>query len=192
LVLASGSPRRRELLRALGLAFEVRAPNIDETVLPGEEPAAHVERLARAKAEAIVRPRELILAADTVVVLEGEIFGKPMDAADARRMLARLAGRTHGVRTGVAVHDSESGATWAGVAATAVRIGALDAAEIARYVQSGEPLDKAGAYGIQGLGALLVEEIDGNYTNVVGLPLPLVADLVREAGYDLLSFTLRS
>ena len=187
-MLASGSPRRRELLSGLGLAFAVRAPDIDESLLPGEAPAAHVLRLARGKAEAIAHPGELVLGADTVVVVNGEVFGKPVDAADARRMLARLAGHEHEVLTGVAVHDPDRGTTVAALESSRVRFAPLDEARIAWYVGTGEPLDRAGAYAIQGLGSLLVEAVTGNYANVVGLPLPLVERLIREAGHELLRF----
>lgn len=188
LVLASSSPRRRELLGGLGLVFAVRAPDVDETLLPGEAPTAHVLRLARAKAEAIAHPGELVLGADTVVVLDGEVFGKPAGPPEARRMLARLSGREHEVLTGVAVHDPDSGSTVTALESSRVRFAVLDEARIVWYVGTGEPLDRAGAYAIQGLGALLVEAVVGNYANVVGLPLPLVERLVRQAGYDLLRF----
>lgn len=187
-MLASSSPRRRELLSGLGLVFAVRAPNIDESLLPEETPAAHVLRLARAKAEAFAHAGELVLGADTVVVVDGEVLGKPGSPAEARRMLARLAGREHQVLTGVAVHDAERALTVAALESSRVRFADLDEARIAWYVDTGEPLDRAGAYAIQGLGSLLVAAVDGNYTNVVGLPLPLVERLVREAGFDLLRF----
>ncbi len=199
LVLASGSPRRRELLAGLGLRFAVRPPRVDETPRPGEVPEALVLRLARDKAGGDGQPEapgdgqpeapgEVILAADTVVVLQGELLGKPRDAADAARMLRRIAGREHEVFTGVAVRDSRVGRVAAGVERTRVRIAALTEPQISWYVATGEPLDKAGAYAVQGLGALLVETVDGNYTNVVGLPLPLVARLCAELGHDLLDF----
>lgn len=172
----------------LGLAFTVRPPDIDESLLPGETPSAHVLRLARTKAEAIAHPGELVLGADTVVVVDGEVFGKPAGPEEARRMLARLSGREHEVLTGVAVHDPGRAATVAALETTRVRFAILDAERIDWYVDSGEPLDRAGAYAIQGWGALLVEAVDGNYTNVVGLPLPLVERVFREAGYDLLRF----
>ena len=186
LVLASGSPRRRELLSGLGLRFEVRPPEVDETPLPGEDPGAYVERLAAAKARAGAANDEVVIAADTTVVVDGEILGKPADAAEARAMLGRIAGRWHEVLTAVAVGSPAGGA--AGVATSQVRMAEMTAERIAWYVATGEPLDKAGAYAIQGLGALLVEEVRGNYTNVVGLPLPLVAELCARLGLDLLSF----
>ncbi|HZI63732.1 MAG TPA: Maf family protein [Thermoanaerobaculia bacterium] len=193
LVLASGSPRRRELLAGLGLRFAVRPPEVDETPRSGEAPEAFVLRLAREKAGAdsggrAAPEREIVLAADTVVVVDGELLGKPRDAADAARMLRRIAGREHQVLTGVAVREAWSERVAADVERTQVRIAALSEPRIAWYVATGEPLDKAGAYAVQGLGALLVEAVFGNYTNVVGLPLPLVARLFADLGYDLIDF----
>ena len=196
LVLASGSPRRRELLAALGLAFTVRPVDLDETPRPGEAPRDYVLRLAREKAAADARPGELVLAADTVVVLANggatELLGKPSGPAEARRMLARIAGREHTVLTGVALElpHPAGGAPrrYSGMAASQVVMGGLGEDEIAWYVATGEPLDKAGSYAIQGVGALYVEEVRGNYTNVVGLPLPLVRRLLGEAGFDVRRF----
>jgi septum formation protein len=187
-ILASGSPRRRQLLGELGLSFEVRAVDIDESQLPEEAPDQMVLRLAESKGRAAAGPGELLLAADTIVVLDGRVLGKPADAAQAAVMLASLAGREHQVLTGVALVDGQRGQAATGLESSQVRIGELDPATIDWYVGTGEPLDKAGSYGIQGLGALLVETVSGNYTNVVGLPLPLVRRLFRELGYDLLSF----
>ena len=192
LVLASASPRRRELLAALGLSFDVRPTDLDERPLPGEEPAAHVRRLAREKAAAAARDGELVLAADTVVAVDGEILGKPRDAGEARRMLERLSGRTHEVHSGVALRLGASAPREAvEVVRTRVRFAPLSAAELDWYLASGEPFDKAGAYAIQGLGALLVEEIEGNYTNVVGLPLPAVRRLFAALGLELRELTRR-
>jgi septum formation protein len=188
LILASGSPRRRQLLGELGLSFDVRAVDIDESQLPDEAPDQMVLRLAGAKAAAAVGPGELVLAADTIVVLDGKVLGKPTDAAHAATMLADLGGREHQVLTGVALADGNRGPVAMDLGRSQVRIGELDAATIDWYVGTGEPLDKAGSYGIQGLGALLVETVSGNYTNVVGLPLPLVRRLFGELGYDLLRF----
>jgi len=188
LILASGSPRRRELLAGLGVEFTVRPVQVDESALPGEAPADHVLRLAREKSQARIGPRELVLAADTIVVIDGEILGKPSDAATAREMLRRLAGRRHNVLTGVSLILAESKGQVDGVASSEVSIGDLSDEEIRWYVDTGEPLDKAGSYAIQGLGALLVTEMVGNYTNVVGLPLPLTQQLFRRLGYDLLQF----
>jgi septum formation protein len=187
LVLASASPRRRELLDSLSVTFSCRPVDLDETALPGESPEDYVRRLACAKADSEAHEGELILAADTIVVLDGELLGKPQDPDDARRMLRRLAGCEHQVLTGVAVHIA-SRLTRSEVCRSSVRIAPLSDEEIAWYVSTGEPADKAGAYAIQGLGALLVESIEGNYSNVVGLPLPSVQQLFREIGYDLRDF----
>lgn len=188
LVLASASPRRRDLLQGLRLAFEVRSSDIDESILTGELPDDHVLRLARDKARAAALPGELILAADTIVVLEGRILGKPAGPAEARQMLSGLAGRTHEVYSGVALFDSSSDAVVSASDRSEVRLAALTEQEIAWYVSTGEPLDKAGSYAIQGLGALFVEAIVGNYTNVVGLPLPLTRTLFQQFSYNLLDF----
>lgn len=148
-------------------------------------------RLAKAKAAAQTHPGELVLAADTVVVLDGELLGKPTDAADARRMLARIAGREHTVLTAVALEEPDprrGDQRVVSVESSRVRMAALSPEEIAWYVDTGEPMDKAGSYAIQGIGALFVEEVFGNYTNVVGLPLPLTGRLFRELGYELLHF----
>jgi septum formation protein len=192
LVLASASPRRRELLSGLGVAFTVRPVDLDESPRPGELPHAYVLRLAREKAAARVEAGELVLAADTIVVVDGQLLGKPRDEADARRMLGTIAGREHTVLTGVALHEKGKGEGEDGRAATVessrVRMAAMSAAEIAWYAATGEPLDKAGSYAVQGLGALFVEEVFGNYTNVVGLPLPATFRLFAELGYDLRAF----
>jgi septum formation protein len=175
-------------LEGLGLRFTVRAADIDETPHPGEDPATTVLRLAREKAAAEAHPGELVLAADTVVVIDGELLGKPRDPEDARAMLARIAGREHTVLTGVALEEPDRDRRISEVASSRVRMAPLTPDQIAGYVATGEPLDKAGSYAVQGIGALFVEEIFGNYTNVVGLPLPLTLRLVRELGYDLLDF----
>jgi septum formation protein len=178
----------------LGLAFTVRAADIDESARPGEPPRDYVLRLAVEKAAARAAPGELILAADTVVVLDGDLLGKPRDEADARAMLARIAGREHTVYTGVALFEPQEGPgagpgrQAAAVATSRVRMAPLTEEEIRWYAGTGEPLDKAGSYGVQGLGAMFVEEIFGNYTNVVGLPLPLTRQLFAELGYDLRGF----
>ncbi len=187
--LASQSPRRRELLRQIGLQPAIIAAEVDETPLPGEAASAYVERLARAKAlagwQALAGerlPARPVLGADTSVVLDGEILGKPRDEGDARAMLARLAGRSHQVLTGVSLCDGQR--QHSVVSRTDVTFAALDAARIARYVASGEPLDKAGGYGIQGLAAAFVARIDGSYSGVVGLPLFETAGLLRQFGID--------
>ena len=175
LILASASPRRAELLRAAGIPFETLAVDLDETPLPGESAEAHVRRLAEAKARAALarQPEALVLGADTIVVLDGEVLGKPRDADDARRMLRRLAGRDHEVLTGVAFVSSTASAI--DVGRTRVWFAPMTEAEIDEDVKSGEPMDKAGAYGIQGLASRYVDRIEGSYTNVVGLPVALVA-----------------
>ena len=237
LVLASASPRRRELLARFGLPFVVRPADVDETVHPGETASDLVRRLAVAKAEAALasadEPDVVVLAADTVVVIDDEILGKPADATEAAEMLARLSGRTHQVLTGMAVArrlgaasatspdpdlstgsgsdlstsspdvgvtdarpDGPTFSTTAAVglgptqsmavevAATEVTFVTLDPADIAWYVATGEPLDKAGAYGIQGQGGIFVSSIRGNYDNVVGLPLVTVRNLLADVGID--------
>lgn len=187
LILASGSPRRRELLEGLGLEFTVRPADVDETPHPGEDPVAYVERLAREKAEWKAAPTELILAADTTVFLGNEILGKPEDAIDAHRMLKALSGRTHEVATGVALHRPSSATTPAQtlstVERTTVTFAHLTDEEITWYIATQEPMDKAGAYAIQGLGGLFVPRIEGSYSNVVGLPVSVVYGLLGEVGF---------
>ncbi|HEX3127096.1 MAG TPA: Maf family protein [Thermoanaerobaculia bacterium] len=187
LILASGSPRRRELLGALGVAFTVRAVDLDETPRLGEEPRAYVLRLAKEKAAARAGPGELVLAADTTVVVDGEILGKPENPEDARRMLRSLSNRDHTVLTGIALEEPGRGSV-SDVVETRVRVAPLTAEEIDWYVGTGEPMDKAGAYAIQGLGSLFVEAVDGNYSNVVGLPVPAVYRLFARLGYNLRDF----
>jgi septum formation protein len=187
LILASASPRRRELLEGLGLSFEVRPVDIDESPRTGEQAEELVRRLAHDKAAALVNDTDaLVLAADTLVVLDRRVLGKPGDEAEARAMLASLQGRDHEVLTAVALRDLASGEHRLEVDRTTVRMGPMDATRLDWYVSTGEPMGKAGAYAIQGLGALLVESIDGNYTNVVGLPLPTVRALFASLGRDLL------
>ncbi len=182
LVLASGSPRRRDILTALGLAFDVRPPGVDETLRPGEGAAAAARRLAERKAEAVeAEPGELVIAGDTIVVLDGELLGKPTGPPDAAAMLGRLAGRSHEVITGLALrHGTETRSV---AALTTVTFRALDPAEITAYVATGEPLDKAGAYGIQGYGSALVERIEGDFFNVMGLPVPALLALLHDTGF---------
>lgn len=182
LVLASASPRRAELLRQAGIAFTTAAADLDETPRPGEAPAAYVRRLAEEKAAAVARrhPEAVVLGADTTVVVDGDILGKPADAADATAMLERLQGRAHEVLTGVAV-TSPAG-TDSEVAATTVWIAPMSAAEIAAYVASGEPMDKAGAYAIQGRISRWITRIDGSHPNVVGLPVAVVHTLLARHG----------
>ena len=179
LILASASPRRRELLERVGLALEVRPADVDETPLPGEPPRAYVARVARAKAQALARPGAWVLAADTTVTIDGAILGKAADGAEAAAMLRRLSGRVHEVITaftllGDAARDE--------VVASEVAFVALDEPTIAAYVASGEWRGKAGAYAIQGIGAALVREVRGSVTNVIGLPLAEVLAALRAAG----------
>lgn len=181
LVLASGSPRRREILDLLGLKHEVRPPDVDEQLLSGEEPGVQARRLAVEKASSTAGDGDdLILAADTLVVLGDEILGKPVDEADALRMLMKLQGGRHEVHTGLALRFDDR--IESDVAVTRVWFRSLDAAECEEYVASGEPLDKAGAYGIQGLGAVLVQRIEGEYFNVMGLPVQLLLSLLARFG----------
>ena len=182
LVLASGSPRRRDILTALGLAFDVRPPDVDETLRSGEGAASAARRLAEQKASAVAsEPDQLVIAADTIVVLDGDLLGKPAGPAAAADMLGRLGGRSHEVITGLALHRGEQ--TRSVAALTTVTFRTLDRAEITAYVATGEPLDKAGAYGIQGFGSALVERIEGDFFNVMGLPVPAMLALLHDAGF---------
>lgn len=184
LVLASGSPRRRALLEGLGLAFESIAPGLDESVQAGEPPRDYVLRVAveKAAAGARMRPGALVLAADTSVVLGDAILGKPSGELEARQMVRALAGRRHSVLTGVALDGAARASV---VVETAVWFRPLSEAEIAWYASTGEPLDKAGAYAIQGAGGMLVQRIEGSASNVVGLPLAETVELLRQAGLPL-------
>jgi septum formation protein len=182
LLLASASPRRAEILRAVGWPFEACPVNIDESPQPSENPVAYVERLAREKAEAAMTQRapRIVLGADTIVVAGGEMLGKPRDEQDARRMLRLLSGRWHDVLTGVALlRAGEKVELRVAHETTRVRFGVISDREIDWYVATGEPLDKAGAYAVQGRAALFIEAIDGDYWNVVGLPIRLVYRLAR-------------
>lgn len=185
-VLASRSPRRRDLLGRLGIAPTVVPADVDESALPGEAPPDLAVRLARAKAQAIgAEPADLVIGADTVVVLGTRVLGKPADRQEATAMLSALSGRDHHVVTGVAVRHR--GVVHADVETTRVRFRDLDPGEIRWYVDTGEADDKAGAYGLQGAGAVLVRELQGSDTNVIGLPLPLLVTLARHLGIDLLA-----
>ncbi len=182
LILASASPRRRELLTQVHLAHLIHPAHIDETRLPDEPAEAYVRRLALGKARsvAVQRPDDCILAADTTVTLDGMILNKPRDTAEAEGMLRALAGKTHTVCTGIAV--LYGGGELAHVETTHVTFSAIPEAELAAYLASGDSLDKAGAYGIQGYAARWVTRIDGDYFNVVGLPVSATVRLLREAG----------
>jgi septum formation protein len=186
-ILASASPRRRDLLRLIGIDHEVRPADIDESYLPGELPRTHAERLARGKAETIAGAAErdtVTIGSDTIVVVDGDVLGKPRDREHARQMIRRLSGRSHVVMTGVAV--SWRGRTHSGVEEVGVTFRELSDDEIDRYIDTGEPMDKAGAYGIQGYGATVVERVNGDYFAVMGLALNLLVRLLRDAGlrYD--------
>jgi septum formation protein len=181
LVLASSSPRRAEILRAVGWPFETQAADVDESRREGEPPGEYVERLAREKAGAVARARlfGLVLGADTVVVVEGEVLGKPRDGEDARRMLRLLRGRWHEVLTGVALVRAEDARAAVAHERTRVRFAEMTEAEIDWYVSTGEPSDKAGAYAVQGRAALFINGLEGDYWNVVGLPVRLVYELAQ-------------
>lgn len=183
LVLASGSPRRADVMRQLGLEPEIRPAEIDEAYRPGETPAEHVERLARAKAEAVSRgvADALVIGGDTIVLDGARVLPKPVDADDAVAMLASLSGRTHEVLSGLAIAGAHG--TVSAVSRTRVRMRAFDDATTTAYVSTGEPLDKAGAYGIQGQGAALVAGIDGDYYTVVGFPVGVFLDLLGQVGW---------
>ena len=188
LVLASGSPRRADLLRAAGIPFDVFPVDVDEHFRAGEKPEHAVARLAQAKAAvaAVSHPDEIVLGADTTVVVRGEALAKPTDAADAARMLRLLSGRSHEVLTGVCL--TRQGRRLVHVEPTRVRMAQLGESEIAWYVSTGEPFDKAGGYAVQGLGSRFIEGIDGSYSNVVGLPISSVYELLKELGCDILGF----
>ncbi len=187
LVLASASPRRRELLAILGVEFSVAPADIDESVLPGEDPVDYVRRMALGKARAGLAAAgagAVVLGADTAVVLDSHILGKPTGRDDALTMLAALAGREHRVLSAVAL--VAAGRAAEALSTTRVRFRAITAAEAAAYWATGEPADKAGGYGIQGRGSLFVEEIDGSYSGVVGLPLFETGGLLTQFGFNLL------
>ena len=187
IVLASASPRRRELLDRAGIAHIAMPANIDETATEGERPTQLALRLAREKAQAIaetvgVTPRRLVLGADTIVVLDDVVFGKPRDAEDALRVLRELVGRTHRVITGIAVVDSSHLRSWEHAVESCVTLRSAGDEELRSYLATGEPLDKAGAYAIQGEGRRLVSRLAGSETNVIGLPLEETLALLRQAG----------
>jgi len=183
-VLASSSPRRRELLTLVGIAHEVRPADIDESYLAGETPRAHAERLARGKASAFEADDAVVIGSDTIVVVDGDVLGKPKDRVHAAAMLRRLSGRSHTVMTGVAVRWR--GELVSSLEEVGVAIRALSDTEIERYIETGEPMDKAGAYGIQGYGATIVERVDGDYFAVMGLAVNRLVRLCERLGlrYD--------
>lgn len=184
LVLASASPRRRELLAAAGVTFRVESVSVDESPLEGETPAGCVERLALSKARAILAryPSEIVLGADTTVVLDGRMLAKPADDVEAAEMLTALSGQIHEVLTGIAVATSSAERSL--VERTSVWMSKISREEIAWYIASGEPRDKAGAYAIQGLASRFIPRIEGSYSNVVGLPVAAVLQLIREMGLE--------
>ncbi len=188
IILASQSPRRRELLNQIGLTFTTAPADVDERMLEHEPAEEYAVRLSHEKAHtAAVRGNSgIVIAADTIVVVDNVVLGKPLDARDAERMLRLLSGRDHEVITGVSVLDIETGKERSANSVTRVWFRDLTAVEISGYVASGEPLDKAGAYGIQEKGALLVRKIEGCYSNVVGLPLSLLVELLKEFGISIL------
>ena len=184
IVLASQSPRRQELLARLGLTFTVRAADLDETMDPSRPPAAEVARLSAEKAAAVDAGGAVVVAADTVVVLDGRVLGKPSSEAEAVEMLRSLSGRPHQVMTGVTVRWDGHAET--DTVVTDVHFRPLSEREIAAYVATGEPMDKAGAYGIQGLASVFVDRLDGDYYNVMGLPLCRLCRMLRAAGVEIL------
>jgi len=182
IVLGSASPRRAALLRAAGIEFDVAHADVDESIRPGEVPQVYVRRVAEAKARVVAAraPDRLVLAADTTVVIDEVVLGKPADDADAKRMLCLLSGRTHQVLTAVAVYRSGMSGPFTEVERTDVEFAPLTEFEIDWYVATGEPHDKAGAYAIQGYASRFVARINGSYSNVVGLPIALVYQMLRE------------
>lgn len=179
-ILASQSPRRRELLTLVGIPHEVRPADIDETYLAGEKPREHALRLAREKARKIATPDAVVIGSDTIVVVDGDVLGKPADDADATRMLRRLSGRAHTVITAVAV--CWQGRVEADAETVDVTFHELSDEQIRAYIATREPMDKAGAYGIQGFGATIVARVDGDYFAVMGLPLQRMVLLMRKLG----------
>ena len=189
LVLASGSPRRRELLERLGLDFDVVAPDVDESRYPEEAPAAYVDRVARSKSAAVAGDGLIVLAADTIVVHEGRVMGKPGHPEEARTMLRRIEGDGHEVFTGLAIAAWDGGAQIKSIVDVAeVTMLQMTEDEIAWYVGTGEPLDKAGGYALQGVGGLFVSKVVGSPFTVIGLPIHLVARLLSASGADLTAF----
>jgi septum formation protein len=187
IILASNSPRRKDLLHQIGIDFSIDPADVDERVLPSEVPEVYAVRVAldKARLAAARVAAGIVIAADTIVVVDDEILGKPADASDAERMLKMLSGKVHRVITGLAVMDAATGKTLTRTSVTRVWFRRLAPQEIASYIATGEPLDKAGAYGIQERGALLIDKIDGCYFNVVGLPLSLLGELLRDFGIDM-------
>ncbi len=186
IILASSSPRRKELLEKIGLKFEVDASDCSEEIDPALEPDELVHRISLAKAKSVTSRHKdtIIIAADTIGVIGKKLLGKPHTADEARKMLAQISGKSHEVITGFTVLDTASNKVFSGTVNTKVYIKKLTGQEIAAYVRTGEPLDKAGAYGIQGLGAVIVEKIEGDYYNVMGLPLNALTNALKEFGVN--------
>ena len=193
IILASASPRRKALLEQIGLKFTVDASGNDEQVEDGVEPHQLVCRISLQKAEAVSGKYTdaIIIAADTIGVIDGQIIGKPRSSEKAREMLARLSGKAHKVITGLTVLDTASQKTVSRSVETTVYMKKLTSGEMDNYVKSGEPLDKAGAYAVQGLGAVIIERIEGDYFNVMGLPLATLAEVLREFGVEVLKPNLK-
>ncbi|HVS30169.1 MAG TPA: Maf family protein [Thermoanaerobaculia bacterium] len=185
-ILASSSPRRRELLASIGLDFEIVPSDVPEVHQPGEAPEEYVARLSRDKAQAVAAQHSSrwVIAADTTVLLGDQLLEKPLDGPDAARMLGTIAGKTHVVYTGLTLQNLDVRHSETRVAESEVRMLQLTPAEIEWYVRTGEPLDKAGAYAVQGIGAMFIDSIHGSYTNVVGLPLATLFQMLRHAGID--------
>ena len=188
IILASASPRRKQLLEQIGLKFEVDPSDYDEKIEPGLGPRELAKKISRGKAETVARRHKnaIVIGADTFIVLGNRILGKPHTADEARKMLEAISGKPHLVITGFCVIGSDTGKTISGSAETIVFVKKLTPKEIDAYVKSGEPLDKAGAYAIQGLGAVIVERIEGDYFNVIGLPLSALAEALQEFGIKVL------
>lgn len=184
-ILASSSPRRRELLREAGVEFEIVAPHVDETPDMALSPEENARIIAERKAEAVSSTRRdrLVIAADTMVVLDGEMIGKPVDEADAVAMLSKLSGRKHKVVTGVAMAHVEMGVRWSGVETSYTLFRVIPEDFIGEYVKSGEPMDKAGAYAVQGRAAEWIEGFEGSVSNIIGLPMEMVTRALRDLGY---------
>lgn len=189
IVLASASPRRRDILKRIGLKFTVDPSDCDERVPAGAKPREAALLLARTKADSVAAGYDdaIVIAADTVIDFRGRMLGKPHSKRDAKRMLTLLIGNVHAVITGFAIVDTKSGKRAEGVEKTKVRFKKVSAGAIAAYVKSGEPLDKAGGYAIQGAGAFLVEKIEGDFFNVVGLPVGRIAEALKPLGIDILA-----
>jgi septum formation protein len=188
IILASASPRRKELLQKIGLKFEVDASNCAEEIDPALKPDEIARRISVAKTKSVAARHQdaVVIAADTIGVIGKKLLGKPHTAVEARKMLAQISGKSHEVITGFTVLDTATNKIVSGAVSTRVYIKKLTPQEIDAYVATGEPLDKAGAYGIQGLGAVIVEKIEGDYYNVVGLPLSALAEVLREFGISVL------